>query len=202
MVEYHLGPGKKKLMTGTTVVFIDESGYSLIPFVTRTWAPTGIIPVVIHSFRTRRKLSAISGIAVRYRQDALETNLFFRLYPDKTIKGKEVVGFLWQLSQQIKGDIILVWDNLKAHRSRKVKKFLGKHSRFQAVPLPPYCPELNPDEGVWNWTKTKDLANICTTDPEDMVHHVRGSLRKMQRRKNLLRWCLTEAELTWDILPD
>jgi len=201
MVEHYLGSCKKKLMTGTTVVFMDESGYSLIPYVARTWAPKGIVPPLFHSFRTRRKISAISGIAVQYRKGILDTDLYFRLHPDKTIHGKEVVGFLWQLDQQIKGDIILVWDNLKAHRSRKVKKFLKKHPRFLPYPLPPYCPELNPDEGVWNWTKSKDLANICADDPDDMVHYVRGSLRKMQKRKHLHKWCLYETDLKWDLLP-
>ena len=188
-------------MTGTIVVFIDESEYSLIPYVARTWAPKGIVPPLFHSFRTRRKISAISGIAVQPRKGTQDTELFFRLYPDKTIRGKEVVGFLWQLSQQIKGDITLIWDNLKAHRSRKVKKFLKKHPRFQQYPLPPYCLELNPDEGVWNWTKSEDLANVCAVDPDDMVHNVRGSLRKIQKRKHLHKWCLYETDLTWDLLP-
>ncbi len=202
MACHYLGTGKKNLMAGATLVFLDESGYSLTPFVRRTWAPVGTVPVLRHSCGTWRKLSAISAVTVKYRKGELQTNLYFRLHPDKAIRTDEVVKFLYSLSRHIKGDIILICDNLKPHHSKKVKKFLDVHPRFQIEFLPPYCPELNPDEGVWNWTKTEDLANICATDTEEMTSLVRGSLRKMQHRKNLLLWCLKNTELPWKLLHD
>ncbi len=176
---------------------MDESGYRLTPFVMRTWALMGTTPVLRHPCGTWRKLSAISAIAIQYHQKEMQANLYFRLHPDKTIRKEEVVEFLRQLSYHIEGDAIFIWDNLKSHKSRKVKKFLTRHPRFQGVFLPPYCPELNPDEGVWNWTKTKELANVCVIDMEEMVHRVRGSLRKIQHRKNIIHWCLNDSKLPW-----
>jgi DDE superfamily endonuclease len=46
------------------VVFVDESGFSLIPYVAKTWAPVGQTPVLIHP-RRWPKFSAISGVTPR-----------------------------------------------------------------------------------------------------------------------------------------
>lgn len=197
-----MGPGQKKLKNGATVIFIDEAGYSASPFVTRTWALKNVVPVLKHHYRRGNKLSAISGVAFRYEKNGLSAKLYFRIHPGKTIQGEEVVGFLYQLAAQIDGEIILVWDNLNVHKSKDVKRFLERHIRFSSVHLPPYCPELNPDEGVWNWTKVKDLANLCVSGMDELISKVRGSLRRIQRREHLLRWCLFDSELTWDGLSD
>jgi len=184
------------------VIFIDEAGYNANPFVARTWALKNVVPVLRHPFRKGHKLSAISGVAIQYGKDGLSTELYFRIHPDKTIQGKQVVGFLYQLAARIDGEVIIVWDNLKVHKSGEIKRFLQRHTRFTSVHLPPYCPELNPDEGVWNWTKVKDLANLCVSGIDELISKVRGSLRRMQRREHLLRWCLFDSDLTWNGLSD
>jgi len=196
----YLGIHQKKLWSGTTVIFLDESGYSLIPFVARTWALKGEVPALYHSWGSRRKLSVISGIAVKYRNNELDTQLNFRIHPGKSISTKEVIEFFYQLNRQIDGKKLLVWDNLSTHKSVRVKKFFKRHFEFESIYLPPYCPELNPDEGVWNWTKTKDLANACPESGEILVHLVRGSLRKIQRRKSLHIASLKGSELPWGML--
>jgi hypothetical protein len=53
----------------------------LIPFVARTWALKGEVPALYHSWGSRRKLSVISGIAVKYRNNELDTQLNFRIHP-------------------------------------------------------------------------------------------------------------------------
>ena len=168
MAKNHMGRGKKKLNSGVTAVFIDEAGYTFVPYVGRTWAPKKITPILRHSQRRWKKVSAISGVAINLKKEPRE-NLYFRLHPEKNISSAEVVAFLRQLSQNIEGDIVLVWDNLRVHKSKPVKEFLDKNPRIESVYLPPYCPELNPDEGVWNWTKTKNLANVCVHDITELT---------------------------------
>lgn len=120
----------------------------------------------------------------------METELFFRLKPGKTIGSREVADFLRGLSRHIRGRVTVIWDNAGQHRGPAVRSFFSTHERFAVVPLPPYCPELNPDEDVWSWVKSKDLANLCALDDDDLVRHVRGSLRRMQRRLGLLEGAL------------
>lgn len=50
------------------------------------------------------------------------------------------------------GDIVIM-DNLSAHKSSKVTKFIeacGAHVLY----LPPYCPDLNPIEKMWSKIKS------------------------------------------------
>ena len=170
--------------------FLDESGFSLTPTIARTWAPVGHTPVVIHSFNWE-KLSAISVVTSKGK-------LYFRLHPNKTIRGEEVVEFLHQFLRQVPGDIILYWDGIRPHWSKKVKKFLAKHTRLQVRQLPPYSPDLNPDEGVWNYVKVRELPNLVVKNTRELVREVRGALRRVQRRSELIRSFLFESELPWN----
>jgi transposase len=185
---------------GTTAVFLDESGYSLMPFITHTWALEGTYPDTYHSGGGWQKLSAISGVAVDFRDEELNTNVFYRTYPGQTITQKEVVAFLRQVSNQIDGDVIFIMDNLRSHRSRYVKKFVEKRDDMDIEFLPPYSPDMNPDEGVWNWSKCKDLVNVCSMNAKMMLKNVRGSLRRLKFRKNVHRWCLNESILDFNSL--
>ena len=38
--------------------------------------------------------------------------------------------------------------------------------------IPPYSPELNPMEQVWQWLRQRELANQCFVDYEDIVEKV------------------------------
>jgi len=85
------------------------------------------------------------------------------------------------------------------HRGPALRSSFDGPGRFEAVPLPPYGPERNPDEGVGSWVKSKDLANRCPRDNEDPVDRVRGSLG-MQRRTDLARGCPRATGLRWGSL--
>jgi len=53
---------------GAHLVFVDESGFLLIPNVRRTWAPRGHTPLLRHRQR-RDRISIISGLSVSARAD-------------------------------------------------------------------------------------------------------------------------------------
>jgi len=58
--------------------------------------------------------------------------------------------------------ICLVWDNAPFHKSREVRKALGKGQlleRVHLIAMPPYAPDNNPIEHVWNTAK-QHVANI------------------------------------------
>lgn len=55
------GGEKKAIAEQRTLVWVDESGFYLLPAVVRTYAPVGQTPI-IRSYLTREHLSAISGI--------------------------------------------------------------------------------------------------------------------------------------------
>lgn len=62
---------------------------------------------------------------------------------------QKFIEFLGRLIRQIKQKIFLIVDNHKAHHSKKVRNYLEKHQdKLELFFLPPYCPDMNPQELV------------------------------------------------------
>lgn len=174
-----LAPGEKNAKRWRAcLIFVDESGFSLIPPTRRTWARRGEPPIIRHPF-SWPKLSAISGVTRGGR-------LYLHLVRG-SIKSNEVLRFLEALLRHISRRIIVLWDNVGTHRSRLVKDWLRAHPRLVAEHLPPYAYELNADEGVWEHLKGAPLGNYCATDEHDLECHVRSCVRRLQRRKDIIR---------------
>ncbi|HJZ59840.1 MAG TPA: hypothetical protein VKE74_33165 [Gemmataceae bacterium] len=52
---------------------------------------------------------------------------------------------------------------------------------------PGYVPDLNPDEGVWEWTKYGRLANLAANDKDELWDHVVDQLVEVKFPPDLLR---------------
>ena len=166
-------------MSRATVVFVDESGASQLPVVRRTWALKGETPMLVHNFN-RGGVSMISGITPTGR-------LYFRIF-SVTIKKEQVLLFLEDLRRTIRRPIFVLWDGSPTHRAGAVKAYLkNRRSRFKAYPLPPYAPDLNPDEKVWNQLKYHELANYAPRTVKELRRRVRIALSKIGRRPKLVR---------------
>jgi transposase len=178
---------KKSRREGRTIVFIDESGLSEQPSLTRTWAPRGQTPHLHFAFNWG-KLAVVAGITW--------WRFYFRLYRG-SIRAPQVVDFLRHLRRQIRRKLLVIWDGLPAHRSRLVTRFVER-SRGQLVVarLPAYAPELNPTEYVWGHLKHHALANFCPRDWAELTHQARRQLRRAQRRVTLVRAFWKQAELS------
>lgn len=162
---------------GQTIVFIDESGLSERPFVTRTWAPRGETPVLQHHF-SWKQLAAIAGVSWY--------NIYFKLYQG-TIKQEQVVDFLGHLLRFLKGRILVVWDGLRSHKGALVKEFVAAtEGRLEVAFLPAYAPELNPVEYLWGYWKMRELANYCATDYQELSDTAITALRRIRRKRSTL----------------
>lgn len=176
---------------GAHLVFLDESGFQLTPTVRRTWAPRGSKPV--HDcWQKRERLSAISCITVSPK--ARRLNLFFTLLSHNA-HGDDVVAFLRQVRRHV-GKQTLFWDGSRIHRkSQVVQAYLAKHPDIVAEDLPPYAPELNPDEQVWGWSKYGRLANLAANDIDELAEHVVDELDHLQTEPQLLASFLKKSKL-------
>ena len=122
----------------------------------------------------RDKISISSAVSV-------DGNLYFMTKNDSMNKN-DIISFLKQLLSEIPGFLYIFRDNIMIHRSRKVKKFPGDNNdRLITRRIPPYSPELNPDEFVWNMLKYQELPNFCPKSGEDLESTV---LEKMMKLKN------------------
>lgn len=173
-------------------MFLDESGFLLIPNVRKTWAPVGCTPRVRHSY-TRDKLSAISALSVSPQRARL--GLYMHVHP-VNITGAEIVVFLRHLLRHLRGPVELLWDGGSIHRRDDVKAFLSRHPRLHVHRFPAYAPELNPDEFVW--TKLKhDLANGAPEHIRHLDPQLRRAFRRVHGSQQLLWSCILASDLPW-----
>lgn len=186
-----LAPGKKNATRlAAHLVFTDESGFLLIPSVQKTWSPVGQTPILVHRY-SHDRISAISGIAVSPKR--FHCTLYCHFYEDN-IHGEEVAAFLRQLLRQIPGHLIVLLDNGKIHRGDAVQELLARTSRLHLEPFPPYAPELNPDEGVWNHLK-RTLANGRPDTQSELMDVLAKEICRLASSQSLLRGCIHQSEL-------
>lgn len=164
-------------------MFQDESGLSERPSVRRTWAPRGETPVLVQAYNWK-KLSVAGALA--YRWDGRRCQFYFAVRPG-SYDSESLIGFLEQLRRQRRGRaVILVWDGLPAHRSRRMQAWWRSQRRWlQVERLPSYAPELNPLEPVWGNVKGRELANLCAANLAEVAGECRKGLRRVQRQRRL-----------------
>lgn len=105
------------------------------------------------------------------------------------------MAFLRHLLQYLDW-ILVVWDGLPAHRSKRVKQFLSEaRGRVHLERLPGYAPELNPKEGIWKHLKGVELRNLCCHNLHDLKQHYRRARERMRHNKKLIRGCFKMAGL-------
>jgi transposase len=191
METIRLAPGKKNAARlAAHLVFVDESGFLLIPSVRKTWSPVGQTPVLRHRY-SHDRISAISGISVSPKR--FHCTLYCQLYEDN-IQSEEVAAFLRHLLHQVHGHLIVLLDNGKAHRGEPVQELLARTTRLHLEPFPPYAPELNPDEGVWNHLKST-LANGRPDTQEELMDVLSDEICGLAASQRLLRGCIRQSEL-------
>jgi len=172
------------------IVFVDESGFLLIPTVRRTWGPVGQTPILPYHYRHDR-VSAISGIAVSPK--IFHCTLYCQLY-EENIQGEEVAFFLRHLLRQVRGHLIVLLDNGKIHRGDPVQELLSRTRRLHLVAFPAYAPELNPDEGVWNHLD-QVLANGRPDSQSALMDVLAEEIRHLSASQRHLRGCIKQSDL-------
>jgi transposase len=178
--------GKKGARLGATLLFVDEAGFYLLPSVVRTYAPRGQTPVLAETV-THDHLAVISGVTP-------QGGLFWQIY-ERPLTGAEVVQFLKHLERCLVGPLIVIWDGAPIHTNRCVEAFLaaGHAARIHLEPLPGYAPELNPNEGVWESLKIKELANVACLDTAALGHELEHAARRLCRHPEVIRGYFREA---------
>lgn len=159
--------------------FEDESGVCLAPVVGKTWAPRGKTPIARVTGK-RGGVLAMSAISPSGR-------MCFRLEKRK-VNANVLLEFLNQISvQHPRRKVGVIMDQAPCHIAKKVKALNTEASRLRIFHLPPYSPELNPDEKVWRHMKHVTLKNHHAQDKKQLARLVLGALRQMQKNPKLIK---------------
>jgi transposase len=175
------------------IVFVDEAGFLMDPLRKRVWAPRGKTPIIEHRTRNHQKVSVIGGIVADPSSSAVD--LLTQWHVNANVDQHGVIHFLNSLLKERSGQVIVVWDNLSAHRSCLVKEFLRENPRLWLENLPGYAPELNPIELVWCMTKYHRMANHTIGDIERLHQRAQEAVDEVRQEKELLHSCIRHAGL-------
>jgi transposase len=161
------------------IFFGDEAGVRSDHHAGTTWAVKGKTPVV-SSTGARFGLNLISAVTAQGE---------FRFM---TVKGRigaaQFVEFIKRLIHGVQHRVFLIVDGHPAHKAKMVTRFIETiKDRFQLFFLPPYSPELNPDERVWNDLKNNAIGKQVITAPRQLHRTVISHLRFIQKSPDRVR---------------
>lgn len=117
------------------------------------------------------------------------TGELFTLTRTDALKGTESVRFLKHLGNSIDRRLLVIWDGSPIHRNAEVKDFLsnGGAPQIHLERLPPYAPDLNPDEGVWQHLKHVEMRNLCCSDINDLSRELHLAILRLRRKPCLVQ---------------
>jgi hypothetical protein len=186
---------------GGWIVFEDETGQSMRPPRSRTWARRGHTPVIRVRGGGTGHVS-VAGLAC-YRPGH-RSRLIYRLHQYRGRKGEtkaftwaEYRGLLIAAHRQLPGgNIVLVWDNLPVHLRAELRAFTAAQPWLRVFQLPSYAPDLNPVEGIWSVLKGGALANLAAAGFSHLLQVLRHGLKKIQYQPGLIEGCLAGTGLS------
>lgn len=158
--------------------FIDEAAFRSDAHRGTTWGKVGETPVVRDS-GGRFGLKLASAVSAR-------GDLHFDVV-DGAMDAEKFIGFLKKLRHDAGCPIFVIADNARYHHSNKVKMFLDTQpGQIMMAFLPPYSPELNPDEQVWNHTKA-EVGKRPIQSKHDMETVILAAMQSIQQKAELVR---------------
>ncbi len=174
---------------GATIYFADEAGVRSDFHAGTTWAPVGKTPVV-RTTGTRDSINLISAVSAK---GALRFAAF-----EGTFTSATFIDFCKRLIHDTDSPVFLIIDGHPVHRSNAVKEFVAStEGRLRLFHLPPYSPELNPDEWVWKNVKADRIGRAGITAKGDLTHKAMAALRRIQKLPHLIRGFFRDPNLCY-----
>ena len=163
---------KQAKQDNALIFFADEAGIRSDYHKGRTGAPQGKTPVVTAT-GARFSVNMFSAVSAQgdFRFMVHEGNGTAATFCD----------FLQRLAVGVEQKIFLIVDGHRIHRAKKVQRLLesmdGKITLFF---LPPYSPQLNPDELVWSQVKQR-VGKQWVDSKEQLKNRAISALRSLQK---------------------
>ena len=161
------------------ILWADETGISNQDHAGRGYAPVGETPVV-RGLARRITTSMISAISNR-------GDVRFMVYKGG-LKTDTFIRFLGRLIKSAKRKIFLIVDNLRVHKAVKVVEWTKARARqIELFYMPPYSPELNPDEYLNNTVKAQLRNQPAASSHHELKTRLNSTMRSNQRRPTLIQ---------------
>lgn len=156
-----------------TIFYGDEAGLQSDHNAGMTWGPKGET-VLVKKTGFREKVNLLSAISK-------PGGLRFMLV-EGGIDAAKFCTFLDRLMKGRRRPVFLIMDNASIHRSKVVKEHVSSYNgKLRLYFLPPYSPDLNPDELVWNDLKTRGVYRRALNGKGDLRKRALSHMRSLQK---------------------
>jgi transposase len=170
---------KRAKQRGADIFFLDEVGVRSDSPLGRSYGLKGKTPVVKTSGQ-RQRINAISAVNAKGA-------FWYKVYGGTLT----AVLFIVMLKDLMKGrqrPVMLVVDGLPVHKAKCVAKYVQSiKGRLELHFLPPYAPDLNPDEFAWSHLKQNGTSKKPLRKNEALRQRVEEDLNKIKQDRRLVR---------------
>lgn len=161
----HQWPGEEPLR----VMFQDEARFGLISDIRRCWCPRPTRPVVI-GMVSQEYVYAYAAVSVA--DGELDTLIL------PYINSACMQIFLDEVAaRHPENRIVMVLDGAGWHKASGLKV----PENMRLVILPPYAPELNPVEHIWDELREKFFANLAFSSLDALENHLEVALKTLEQ---------------------
>ncbi len=184
-------PNVKKFAkkTGAEIFWLDEASIRSDDPLQRTWGEKGKTPVVKTSGQ-RQSINAISALSNK-------GGFWYHVYSGKFTADKCIECFT-RFMKNRKSPVVLIVDGHPVHKSKKVMDYIESlDGKVEIVFLPPYAPDLNPDELVWNQMRNVGTSKKPLKKGESLINRAILDLEGIKRDRKLIRSFFEEATVSF-----
>lgn len=174
---------------GAAIFFEDEAGVRTDYHSGTTWAPAGHTPV-IRGTGNRKSLNMISAVSPQGKMHFSFT--------EGNVNSAIFIEYCEKLLHDIPGKIFLIADGHPSHKSKKTQKFVeGTEGRLTLFLLPPYSPELNPDEWVWKNIKHDNVGRMAARTVDEMRDGIMRAVSRLQSGASTVKSFFADPDLRY-----
>lgn len=173
---------------GAEIFFADEASVRTDFHAGTTWAPVGRTPVV-EKTGARTSVMMISAVTPKGK-------LRFMVH-DNGLKSEEFITFCRRLLEDTIGKVFLIVDGSKIHTSKMTRRFVERTERLELFFLPPYSPELNPDEWIWKNVKNDRVGRQAVQNHNELRLFATAALHRLQKLPKLILSFFADPRLAY-----
>ncbi len=174
---------------GAEIFWLDEASIRSDDPLQRTWGLKGETPVVKTSGQ-RQSINAISALSNG-------GGFWYHIYSGR-FNSDKFIDCIKDLLKNRRRFLHLIVDGHPVHKSKKVKEFLEtKKAAIKLHILPPYAPDLNPDELVWNQMRHLGTSKKPLKKGESLKERARKDLEAIKSNKKLIKSFFLESHVSF-----
>jgi transposase len=164
---------------GAEIFWLDEASIRSDDPLQRTWGLKGQTPIVKTSGQ-RQSINAISALSNKGA-------FWYHVYTGK-FNADKCIECLKDFMKYKKQPVFIIMDGHPVHKSKKVQDYMESlDGKLHIFLLPPYAPDLNPDELVWNQMRHMGTSKKPLKQGESLKARAVADLEQIRKNKQLVK---------------